>query len=84
MQLSYRDGQNFEPSVHKRFFDLMEFKAGYAAGIDMTNLYVAPMPFNLSVKTRSSVVVVFFLIQSLVGVTARTVAGINFTNVNKR
>ena len=46
MQLSYRDGQNFEPSVHKRFFYLMEFKAGYAAGIDMTNLYVAPMPFN--------------------------------------
>ena len=83
MQLSYRDGQNFEPSVHKRLFDLMEFKAGYAAGIDMTNLYVAPMPFNC-VKTRSSVVVVFVLIQSLVGVTARTVAGINFTNVNKR
>ena len=46
MQLSFRDGQNFEPSAHKRFFDLMEFKAGYAVGIDMTNLYVAPMRFN--------------------------------------
>ena len=84
MQLSFRDGQNFEPSAHKRFFDLMEFKAGYAVGIDMTNLYVAPMRFNSSVKTHASVVVVFVLIQSLVSVTARTVAGINFTNVNKR
>ena len=84
IQLSFRDGQNVEPSAHKPVFDLMEFKAGYAVGIDMTDLYISPMRFNLSVKTRPSVVVVFVLIQSLVGVTARTVAGINFTNVSKR
>ena len=83
IQLSFKDGQNVKPSVHKPVFDLMEFKASYAVGIDMTDLMFL-WCVSTSVKTRPSVVVVFVLIQSLVGVTARTVAGINFTNISKR
>ena len=46
MELSFRDGQNVEPSAHKPVLDLVEFKAGYAVGIDMTDLNVSPMRFT--------------------------------------
>ena len=35
-----------EPSAHKPVFYFMKFKAGYAVGIDMTDLYVSPIHFN--------------------------------------